>query len=128
MYDATQTTYYSPGEAFFPALLEELQKARSYIFLEYFTIDEGWLWGRVLDLLRVKASQGVRMRILYDDVGCFLTLPTHYAAQLQEDGIQCAVFNPFRPLLSAKQNNRDHRKIAVVDGTVAFTGGHQPGG
>lgn len=81
------------------------------------------MWNNILEILKQKAAQGVLVRLIYDDMGCFLTLPKDYPAQLRKCGIQCVVFNPFRPLLSAKQNNRDHRKIAVIDGKVAFTGG-----
>ena len=81
------------------------------------------MWDSILEVLKEKASQGVEVRVLYDDIGCFLTLPKNYAAQLAEYGIQCCVFNPFRPMLSAIQNNRDHRKITVIDGKVGFTGG-----
>ncbi len=123
IYDATQTEYYSPGEKFFPVFLEELEKAETYIFMEYFIIQEGVMWDAVLEILKEKAGQGVDVRIIYDDIGCFLTLPKNYARQLEQMGIQCAVFNPFRPILSAIQNNRDHRKIASIDGKVAFTGG-----
>ena len=81
------------------------------------------MWGSILEVLKRKASQGVTVRLIYDDMGCFFTLPKDYPAQLKKYGIQCAVFNPFRPVLTVKQNNRDHRKIAVIDGKVAFTGG-----
>ena len=76
-----------------------------------------------LGSFEAKTTQGVTVRLIYDDMGCFLTLPKDYAKQLKKHGIQCAVFNPFRPVLTVKQNNRDHRKIAVIDGKVAFTGG-----
>lgn len=81
------------------------------------------MWDAILKVLKKKACEGVEIRILYDDIGCFLTLPKDYAAQLNCYGIKCAVFNPFRPVHSSVQNNRDHRKIAVIDGKVAFTGG-----
>ncbi len=123
VYDRTQTEFFSPGESLFPVLLEELKKARQYIFLEYFIIKEGVMWNSILDILKEKVRQGVEVRVIYDDIGCFLTLPKNYAAQLEKIGIKCAVFNPFRPILSAVQNNRDHRKITVIDGNVAFTGG-----
>ena len=123
VYDRTQTEYFSPGESFFPVLLEELKKAGQYIFIEYFIIKEGVMWNSILYILKEKVCQGVEVRVIYDDIGCFLTLPKNYAAQLEKAGIKCAVFNPFRPILSAVQNNRDHRKIAVIDGKVAFTGG-----
>ena len=123
VYDSTETEYFSPGEAFFCELLLELGKAERYIFLEYFIVQEGTMWNSILNVLKEKAGQGVEVRILYDDIGCFLTLPKDYAEQLGSYGIKCAVFNPFRPILSAVQNNRDHRKIMVIDGKVAFTGG-----
>lgn len=123
VYDATKTDYYSPGEKLFPVLLKELRKAQKYIFMEYFIIQEGVLWNSILEILKEKAAQGVEVRIIYDDIGCFLTLPKNYSSQLEQYGIKCGVFNPFRPVLSAVQNNRDHRKITAIDGKVAFTGG-----
>lgn len=123
IYDATKTDFYSPGEKFFPVLLEELKKAQKYIFMEYFIIQEGELWDSVLEILKEKASQGVEVRVMYDDIGCFLTLPKNYSSQLEQYGIKCGVFNPFRPVLTVMQNNRDHRKITSIDGKVAFTGG-----
>lgn len=123
VYGNTKTRYLTPGEQKFAVLLEELKKAKHYIFLEYFTIQEGLMWNSILEILKEKASQGVLVRVIYDDMGCFLTLPEHFAEQLKTYGIQCAVFNPFRPFLTVKQNNRDHRKITVIDGKVAFTGG-----
>ena len=123
VYTDTETTYLSPGEMKFDALLRELSQAEKYIFLEYFIIHEGVMWNAVLEILRQKASQGVKVRVLYDDIGCFLRLPEDYDRQLQALGIECQVFNRFKPVLTSMQNNRDHRKIAVVDGKVAFTGG-----
>lgn len=123
VYKGTQTRYFCPGEEFLAALLEELELAEHYIFLEYFLIQHGIMWGSILNVLRRKAAQGVQVRILYDDLGCFFLLPADYPKQLAAMGIECGVFNPFHPLLTAKQNNRDHRKIAVIDGRVAFTGG-----
>lgn len=123
VYGSTRTEYFSPGEKFFPAFLEELEKAREYIFMEYFIIQEGTMWNAVLEILKEKALQGVEVRIIYDDIGCFLTLPKNYSSQMESCGIKCVVFNPFRPVLSAIQNNRDHRKITSIDGKVAFTGG-----
>ena len=119
----TRAHYLSPGEKQWKVLLEELEKAQHYIFLEYFIICEGVMWNSILEILRRKASQGVLVRLLYDDMGCFFRLPDDYPEQLKKDGIQCAVFNPVRPVLTVKQNNRDHRKITVIDGKVAFTGG-----
>lgn len=123
VFDAAQTRYFSPGETFVPVFLEELRKAERYIFLEYFIIEGGTVWDSILEILKEKAARGVEVRLIYDDIGCFLTLPKNYARQLKEYGIKCMVFNPFRPVLSVAQNNRDHRKITSIDGKVAFTGG-----
>ena len=123
VYSGTRTQYFPLGEAFFAELLNQLEKAEKYIFLEYFIIQEGKMWNAILDILKRKASQGVQVRVMYDDLGCFFMLPVDYKKQLESVGIECAIFNPFRPLLTVKQNSRDHRKIAVIDGKVAFTGG-----
>jgi len=123
IYSNTRTTYLSPGEAFHEALLQELEKAEHYIFLEFFIIHKGILWDSIFEILKQKTSDGVKVRLIYDDLGCFFLLPTDFARQMEAAGIECAVFNPFRPLLTVKQNNRDHRKIVVIDGKVAFTGG-----
>lgn len=123
VYRGTRTRYFCPGEEFLSALLEELEKAEHYIFLEYFQIQDGVMWDSILQVLRCKAENGVQVRIIYDDLGCFFLLPNDFVKQMAKLGIECAVFNPFRPMLTAKQNNRDHRKIAVIDGKVAFTGG-----
>ena len=123
VFEHTKTRYLTPGEEFFPVLLEELEKAEHYIFFEYFIVQEGKMWNAILDVLKRKAAQGVKVRVMYDDMGCFFLLPKDYRKTLESYGIECAVFNPFRPLLTAMQNNRDHRKITSIDGRVAFTGG-----
>ena len=123
VYTDTQTRYLSPGEAAFPVILEELEKAEHYIFLEFFIIQEGVMWDSILEILKRKAREGVKVRLIYDDIGCFLLLPKDYPKTLQTYGIECVASNPFRPLLTVTQNNRDHRKIIVIDGKVAFTGG-----
>lgn len=123
VYDQTTTQYYSPGEKMLEALLPELEKAEHYIFIETFILEEGKMWDSILNILYRKVQQGVTVRVLYDDVGSFLTLPQDYPKQLRALGIECMVFNPFKPFLTVKQNNRDHRKITIIDGKVAFTGG-----
>lgn len=122
-YKRTETIYFPSGEAFFPAFLEELEQAQRYIFLEYFIIAEGEMWSRVLDILTRKAAAGVDVRVIYDGVGSAATLPMDYPTQLQDKGILCRTFRPFRPVLSIHQNNRDHRKICVVDGLSGFVSG-----
>lgn len=123
IYSQSSTKYLTPGEKKFEYLLEELKKAEKYIFLEYFIIQEGVMWNAILDVLKEKVKQGVKVRLMYDDLGCFIMLPKDYRKQMERIGIECVVFNPFRPFLTTSQNNRDHRKIAVIDGKVAFTGG-----
>ena len=91
--------------------------------MEYFIIREGIMWDRILDILKAKAEDGVKVRLIYDDLGCFSQIPRNFDAELREYGIECVPFNPFRPVLTSVHNNRDHRKIAVIDGKVAFTGG-----
>lgn len=119
----TETEYFDDGRAYQAALLRELRRAERYIFMEYFIIGDGVFWKSVHEILREKAAAGVDVRLIWDDIGCLLTLPTDFAAGLRREGIQCMVFNPFRPFLTSVQNNRDHRKITSVDGRVVFTGG-----
>ena len=115
--------YYPLGEDAFTAILEELEQAKDFIFMEYFIIREGYMWGRILKVLEQKARQGVEVRVLYDGTCALYDLPYHYPRQLEELGIRCRMYAPLRPLVSTHYNNRDHRKILVVDGRCAFTGG-----
>ena len=119
----TQSIYLSPGEEKHKQLINELNKAERYIFMEYFIIQQGKMWDEILEVLKRKAADGVKVRIMYDDMGCFIMLPKNYPERLRELGIECVIFNPFKPILTSIQNNRDHRKIVCIDGTVAFTGG-----
>lgn len=123
VYSGTYTQYLSPGEEKFRVMLEEMKKAEKYIFIEYFIVEDGYMWSSVLEVMREKAAQGIDVRMIYDDIGCLLRIPTDFISQLKKYGIKCTVFNPFRPVLTALQNNRDHRKITVIDGRVAITGG-----
>ncbi|MBQ7358240.1 MAG: cardiolipin synthase [Clostridia bacterium] len=123
VYTNTKTVYFPLGELWHKDILIELERAEKYIFLEYYIIEEGKFWDSVYGILVRKAAQGVDVRIIYDDIGCFLTLPKKYNKMLESAGIQCVVFNKFKPIVSGLQNNRDHRKIASIDGKVAYTGG-----
>lgn len=123
LYREGSTRYYCNGETLFPQFLEDLKSAEQFIFLEYFIIERGLMFDSILEILEEKASQGVDVRLIYDDVGCIQTLPPKFCNTLQAKGIKCVVFNPFRPILSIILNNRDHRKITVVDGKIAYTGG-----
>jgi len=123
IYKHTLTKYYPSGELLFPDMLEAIRSAKEFIFLEYFILDDGFMLEQVIEALKQKIQQGVEVRMMYDDVGCIQTLPSGYYKKMQELGIQCVAFNPFKPFMSIVMNNRDHRKILVIDGKIAFTGG-----
>ena len=122
-YGNSQAQYFPLGDDKFPVLIEELNKAEKFIFMEYFIIGEGYVWDTVLEVLRKKVKEGVEVRLMYDGTCSISLLPYEYPKQLREYGIQCKEFGPIVPILSTSQNNRDHRKICVIDGKVAFTGG-----
>ena len=122
-YRNSATTYYPLGESFFSALLTDLQNARHFIMMEYFIVQEGQMWDAIHAILREKATQGVSVFFMYDDFGCMTTLPEQYYKQLDAEGIHCILSNQFTPVLSNIHNNRDHRKITVIDGKIGFTGG-----
>ena len=115
--------YFSVGEDFWADYLEELKKAKKFIFMEYFIIETGKMWDSIHEVLLEKVKEGVEVRILYDDVGVFGKLRDSYHRKLRKEGIICYKFAKLTPLISAKYNNRDHRKITVIDGKVAYTGG-----
>ena len=123
VFGKTETKYYPLGDLLYPDLLDALSSAEKFIFLEYFIIERGVMWNSILEILAEKAKAGVDVRVIYDDVGSMLTLPHSYPSKLRALGIKCVVFRRFVPVLSSGFNNRDHRKICVVDGKVAFTGG-----
>lgn len=119
----TTVRYYRVGEEMYADLLPELEKAEKFIFLEYFIIRPGEMWDGVLEILKRKAAAGVDVRIIYDDMGCIDILPANYNTTLEGWGIRTMAFNRFVPAVSLVMNNRDHRKITVIDGKVGFTGG-----
>ena len=123
VFDKTSVTYYPLGEDKFAAMLEELEKAEKYIFMEYFIIEEGYMWGRILDILIRKAKAGVDVRVMFDGMCEMSTLPPNYSKLLQKEGIKARAFSPISPFVSSHYNYRDHRKILVIDGKVAFNGG-----
>lgn len=124
VYEHTKTQYFPLGELYIDRLVQELKQAKTYIFLEYFIIEEGKVWDRILAVLKEKVGQGVDVRIMYDDVGCMVTLPRKFDEKMwREYGIKTCVFNRFVPVLSLRLNDRNHRKMCIVDGKVAFTGG-----
>ena len=121
--DGTKTEYFPSGELYFDKLLQELKKAKKYIFMQYFIVEEGKMWNSILTILRKKVEEGVDVRLIYDDLGCIKTLPYGYDRKLRKLGIKCYKFNKFIPVVSASHNNRDHRKITIIDGQVGFMGG-----
>lgn len=123
VYGNTETRYYPSGETCWAAMQEELKKAKSSIYLEYFIICPGRMWDTIVDILADKVQQGVDVRLIYDDFGCIQKLPSGYKKTLEAKGIQVCIFNPYIPILSSRLNNRDHRKLMIIDGVVAFTGG-----
>ena len=123
IYDKTLVTYFPIGEDKFAAMMEELEKAQKFIFMEYFIITEGYMWGRILDVLIRKAEEGVDVRVMYDGMCENSSLPPDYWKLLEKKGIKSKAFSPIKPIVSSHYNYRDHRKILVIDGKVAFNGG-----
>ena len=123
VYGQTEAKFYPLGDDQFPDILEELRKAEKFIFLEFFIVEEGVMWNSILEILKEKAHEGVEVRFMYDGMCVLSLLPYFYPKLLEEDGIQCKMFSPIKPFFSSHYNNRDHRKILVIDGKVAFTGG-----
>lgn len=119
----TKTMYFPDGEPYWQQLLLDLEQAEHFIFLEFFILGEGKMWNAVLDILERKAKEGVEVRLIYDDVGSVFVLPKNYHVMIEKKGIKCEAFNKLIPLMSLILNNRDHRKIVVIDGKIGYTGG-----
>ena len=122
-YTGCKVSYFKSGEDWFVSLKEELNKAQKFIFLEYFIIGYGKMWDEMKDILVKKVACGVEVRVIYDDIGSSGYVKNRFYKELESLGISCVKFNPFKPILSGIHNYRDHRKITVIDGKVAFTGG-----
>lgn len=123
IYLQSSSRFFSLGEDMFESITRDLLSAEKYVFLEYFIIEEGVMWNRIHAILKERARAGVEVRVLYDDIGCMKTLPARYDKSLLSEGIQCKRFSPVTPRISTAHHNRDHRKILIVDGRVAYTGG-----
>lgn len=123
VYRDTDVRFYALGEYKWKDMLEDLKKAERFIFLEYFIIQEGLMWGKILNILAQKAKEGIEVRVMYDGTCELSTLPHNYPQRLQELGIQCKMFSPLTPVVSTYYNYRDHRKILVIDGKIAYNGG-----
>lgn len=123
VYDGCGVAYFPFGQDNFEALVEQLEKAQKFIFMEYFIIEKGEMWDAILKILKKKVREGVEVRVLYDGTNTMMNLPKNYPRVLESCGIKCQVFSPMKPVITTHQNFRDHRKIVVIDGHTAFTGG-----
>ena len=119
----TDVYYYPLGDLAWPKMIEELQKAKHFIFIEYFILEYGKFFDSILEVLKQKSIDGVDIRIIYDDFGSISKLPSDFEARMRKLGIKCHAYNKFRPLLDIRMNNRDHRKLLIIDGHTGFTGG-----
>ena len=119
----TKSKYYNLGDKAFPAMLEDIRNAKHFIFMEYFIIENGWMWNEIFRVLKKKVAEGVDVRVIYDDVGSMDKIPYGFYKKLESAGINVVVFNPLRPILNLVYNNRDHRKITVIDGYIGYSGG-----
>lgn len=123
LYNGTASTFYPLGEEMYEQLLEDLRAAKKFIFIEFYIIDEGLMWNSILEILEQKVKEGVEVKLLYDDIGCMATLAGNYTKRLRKMGIDAHKFNKVIPRLTVAYNNRDHRKILVIDGQIGYTGG-----
>ena len=123
VYDQTDSQFFASGEEMWQQMLEDLKRAAKFIFLEYYIVEEGLMWDSMLEILEEKAAQGVEVKMLYDDIGCMVTLPGDYTVHLRSKGIDAHKFNKVIPRMTVAYNNRDHRKILVIDGQISYTGG-----
>ncbi len=119
----TNVEYFPSGELFFERVISDLEKAEKFIFLEYFIVEKGKMWNTILDILVKKANEGVEVRFMYDDIGSMGKVRAGYYKKLRKLGLKAQKFNHFVPVLTTLHNNRDHRKILVIDGKIGYTGG-----
>jgi cardiolipin synthase len=124
VYTGTDARYYGHGRDFLPDLLRDLENAEKFIFMEYFIVEDGESFSRIREVLARKAAEGLDVRLMYDDIGSIGYVDFRFARELNEQGIRCQVFNPALPFLKLFMNNRDHRKITVIDGKIGYTGGY----
>jgi len=119
----TKQKYFPSGELYFENLLIDLKSAEKFIYLEYFIIEEGKFWNAILDILKEKALLGVDVRVVFDDIGCMKTLPGNYAKILKKFNIKATPFSRLRGSADSEFNNRNHRKLTIIDGKIGYTGG-----
>ena len=123
VYEHTDSQFFADGEEMWKQMLEDLKRAKKFIFLEYYIVAEGLMWDSILEILEEKAAQGVEVKMLYDDIGCMVPLHGDYSVHLRSKGIDAHKFNKVIPRMTVAYNNRDHRKILVIDGQISYTGG-----
>lgn len=123
LYKNRKVDYFSSGREYFDKLLNDIKEAKKFVFLEYFILGKGKLLSELIEILKVKAEEGLDIRVIYDDIGSIKVLPYDFDKKLNNMGIKCIKFNKYYPFASVVYNNRDHRKIAVIDGNIAYTGG-----
>ncbi len=123
LFTNTAQQYFALGEQMHEAMLKDLENAKRFIFIEYFIIEEGEFWNSILEILKKKVAEGVEIKVLYDDIGCMNTLPGNYYKRLRKHGIECAPFSKLKPQADSEFNNRSHRKLMIIDGKIAYTGG-----
>lgn len=123
LFTNTKQEYFPLGENMHKRMLEDLEAAEKFIYMEYFIVEEGKFWNSMLDVLKKKAASGVEVRVMYDDIGCMMTLPGDYHKILKSYGIEATPFSRLRGNADSEFNNRNHRKITVIDGKVGYTGG-----
>lgn len=124
VYRNTEVIFYPDAAEGMAAQLKALKKAERFIFMEYHAIEASPSFGKLHDILKERAAAGVEVRIFYDYVGSMGFINNKFVELMEADGIRCRVFNPVMPFLNLFMNNRDHRKITVIDGKVGFTGGY----
>ena len=124
VYQNTDVEFYGDTTQALEAQKTELRKAKKFIFMEYHAIEDSVAWRGIEEILEEKAAAGLDVRVFYDDMGSIGFISKDFMEKLQRKGIQCKVFNPLIPILNVFMNNRDHRKITVIDGKVGFTGGY----
>jgi len=123
LFTNTKQTYFPLGEDMHRSMLEDLKRAEHFIFMEYFIVEEGKFWNSILEILKEKAAAGVDVKVVYDDIGCMMTLPGNYNKILAGYGIKATQFSRLKGSADSEFNNRSHRKITVIDGKVGYTGG-----
>ena len=123
IYNDSEMTYFPLGELGYPELIEELKKAKKYIFFEYFIIERGEFFDNIYNILKQKGAEGLEVRMIYDDFGSNSKVNSLFFVEARKYGIKCFPFNRMRPALDIRQNSRNHRKICIIDGVIGFTGG-----